>query len=482
MQASGSRAGTVLRAKWRLDGLLAEGGMGAVYAASHVRSGKRAAIKVLHAGTSGEIAERFLREARISAILSDPGVVDVYDDDTTDDGLPYLVMELLEGETLEQRAERCGGTLGWAHLATLVDAALSTLAGAHQLGVVHRDLKPSNLFLTAGGTLKVLDFGIASLRASPHDRITGAVSPTMGTIGFMPPEQASGSWERIDARSDIWAVGATMFVLLTGRHVHEATNLHKELVSALTSPAPPIKSVAPELPAPIARVVDRALQFEPERRYPSAGAMRRALLQAVAEVEGRSFDDLDEPTEADPSSVGIANGAPLGSRATARTPPSAVAASSSPTVAASPAALRPEAEGPAGGETLAALQGADLPRAPRVAPRRPTTVAVALVSLAAGAIAAGAITLFSTKPSAPGRAPPPPASTPVEARAALPPPTPEESAPIRREPEVTPAPARSVAPVPRQPPATRSAATVSEAPAPPSATAPAAPVDLDRRK
>src|SRR5262249_54752518 len=162
--------------------------MGAVYRAAHIRSGKLAAIKVLHLHASADLAERFLREARIAAILSDPGVVDVYDDDTTPEGIPYLVMELLEGETLEEVAERHGGTIGWEAMCRLADAVLSTLAGAHQLGIIHRDLKPSNLFLTRNGTIKVLDFGIAALRAAPSDRITTSTSPTMGTIGFMPPE------------------------------------------------------------------------------------------------------------------------------------------------------------------------------------------------------------------------------------------------------------------------------------------------------
>ncbi|WP_437619170.1 serine/threonine-protein kinase [Sorangium sp. So ce1151] len=275
--------GQVLRGKWRLDRLLGFGGMAVVYAGTH-RNGMRGAVKMLRRELSGdeEARSRFLREGYVANRVDHPGIVRVLDDDVTDDGSVFLVMELLEGETVEaRRAREPAGMLGVGEVLGIVDDLLDVLAVAHERGIVHRDLKPDNLFLTRQGQLKVLDFGIARLRelSGPTNASTRAGS-LMGTPQFMPPEQARGQWDRVDARTDLWAVGSTMFQLLSGRYVHEAETLPLLLLAAMTQPAPPVGSVLPSLPPPVAGVIDVALAFEPDRRWPNARAMQRAIRQA----------------------------------------------------------------------------------------------------------------------------------------------------------------------------------------------------------
>lgn len=272
--------GLVLREKWRLDALLGVGGMAAVYAATH-RNGKRAAVKMLHQELSGdsEVCARFLREGYAANTIGHPGCVSVLDDDTAEDGSVFLVMELLQGETLDARLERCGGKLPADEVAQLMDQLLDVLAAAHAKGVVHRDLKPENLFLTREGQLKVLDFGLARIRQAHSARLT-ADGAVMGTPAFMPPEQALARWDEVDERSDLWAVGATMFFLLTGRIVHEADSITAMLVAIATLPARPVASVLPGIAPALAAVVDRALAIQRERRFADARSMQAALRAA----------------------------------------------------------------------------------------------------------------------------------------------------------------------------------------------------------
>src|SRR5262249_12850382 len=156
--------------KWRLDRLLGVGGMAAVYEATH-RNKKRVAVKLLHAEFSqnADLRTRFLREGYAANVIEHPGAVSVLDDDVTDAGAAFLVMELLEGETLDQRWERMAGRLPAAEVFGFADQLLDVLAVAHTKGIVHRDIKPENLFVTREGTLKVLDFGIARVFESRQD-------------------------------------------------------------------------------------------------------------------------------------------------------------------------------------------------------------------------------------------------------------------------------------------------------------------------
>jgi serine/threonine-protein kinase len=266
------RVGTTLRDKWTLERLLGEGGMAAVYLGVH-KIGRRVAIKILHPeiARSRELRARFEQEAHAVNRLLHPGVVAIHDIEVAEDGAPFLVMELLEGESLADRARRLG-RIDPGEMLRLVDELLDVLAAAHAQGIIHRDIKLDNLFVQRDGRLKVLDFGIARVRdgmRSLHTR-TGAA---LGTTPYMAPEQIIGV--DVDARVDIFAVGATMFRLVAGRRVHEAENEQMLMVRMATQPAPPLASVAPGTPPAIARVVDRALQFERNHRYPDALTMQR---------------------------------------------------------------------------------------------------------------------------------------------------------------------------------------------------------------
>ncbi|MDI1478849.1 serine/threonine-protein kinase [Polyangium sp. y55x31] len=279
-----ARVGTVLRAKWRIDRVLGIGGMAAVYEGTH-RNGKRGAIKMLHLELSvdPEARARFLREGYVANNVGHAGAVSVLDDDVAEDGSVFVVMELLEGKTVEALAEhRPTHRLGITESFRIADQLLDTLAAAHDKGIVHRDLKPENLFLTKDGALKVLDFGIARMREMQSSAKMTKTGNAMGTPAFMPPEQALGEWNRVDARSDLWAVGASLFTLMTGRHVHEAPTLNQLLLKAMTQPPPPIRTIMPGLPADVAEVIDRSLAFDMNARYQDARSMQAAVRKALA--------------------------------------------------------------------------------------------------------------------------------------------------------------------------------------------------------
>jgi serine/threonine-protein kinase len=289
------RIGAVLGDKWTLERLLGVGGMGAVYAARH-RNGARAAIKILHPRLAKltEVRERFRREAYAANKVEHPGVVRVLDDDVLksgpDEGSPYLVMELLEGESLQDRLER-GSAFGERAFLELADRVLDILQVAHEAGVVHRDLKPENLFFAqgkgSGEVVKVLDFGLARLLQAQAITSDGLA---LGTPSFMSPEQAAGRIDEIDGRTDLFALAATGFRLRAGRRIHEADDAVELVKRMAQSPAPPLRSVAKDASAPYARVIDKALSFKREDRYADAWAMQADVRRALAELhtkEGR---------------------------------------------------------------------------------------------------------------------------------------------------------------------------------------------------
>jgi eukaryotic-like serine/threonine-protein kinase len=283
VQRALTRVGQLVRDRWHLDALLGVGGTAAVYAATH-RNGKRVAVKVLHRELSvnPEMTQRFVDEGYVANCVEHPGAVSVIDDDVTEDGLVFLIMDLLEGETLDQMVGD-GGWLLPVRVLTIADAVLDILAAAHDKGIVHRDVKPDNIFITRDGKVRLLDFGIAwmTIPGRTHSTENGA----LGTPAFMPPEQARGQWEQLDGRTDLWALGATMFFLLTGRDVHEAETVNEELLSAMTKRAPSLGQLAPHLPKPLIELIDRALAFEQSDRWPSAREMQAAV-RSVASVFG----------------------------------------------------------------------------------------------------------------------------------------------------------------------------------------------------
>jgi hypothetical protein len=211
--------------------------------------------------------------------------VKVLDDDKDENGTPYIVMELLRGDSVEGRAQKSGGRLSITETLDVLDQTLAVLEAAHAQSIIHRDLKPENLFMTEQGQLKVLDFGIARLREEKQSRRT-QTGMVMGTPSFMAPEQAMGRWDEVDARTDLWAMGATAFTLLTGLPVHEAETAGEMLVAAATRPARSLARVLNGAPFTLVALVDRALAYERDNRFPDAHTFRKEIEKVRAAIQG----------------------------------------------------------------------------------------------------------------------------------------------------------------------------------------------------
>jgi eukaryotic-like serine/threonine-protein kinase len=268
--------GKTLFGKWTVERLIGVGGTATVLQARH-RNGRRAALKVLHPhlAAHGRTRERFLREGRLANLVNHPGVVAVLDDFMTDDGTAVLVLELVQGQTLAALAKASGGILQPGEVVAAACAMLDILAVAHDANVIHRDIKPENILRRADGSHKLADFGLAALH---HElgMLTGT-NMALGTPAYMSPEQARGDALHVDARTDIWGLGATMYTLLTGRYLH-ATSAPKNLVvAAATEPAPAILSLEPDMHPPLAGIIDRAVRMDKEDRWPNARAMLAEL-------------------------------------------------------------------------------------------------------------------------------------------------------------------------------------------------------------
>jgi serine/threonine-protein kinase len=389
------RVGRELGGRWVLERLLGTGGTASVYEARQ-RNGHRAAVKVLHAdlALNPSVRERFLRERYAASKVQHPGAVHVIDEGVDDD-IVYLVMELLSGRSLAERLAT-EGPLPVADVVRASVSVLDVLAAAHDRDVIHRDVKPSNVFELDAGGFKVVDFGVAQVHDGYDATLTHQGS-AVGTPAFMAPEQAGGRSDEIDGVTDLWAVGATMFHLLTGRLVHTAPTHYAALVAAASTPAGSIVPLRPDLPSEIAAVVDRALAFERGERFPNARAMRAALVRAGSRagyvlppsLDPRPATTLPEPAQARGAGprpkrrrLGVAIGGAaavvalamvvLGSRAADRsaTPPAAAPAAT----AAAPAAAAPVAAvaAPVAAPVAPVAVPAEAPQAPTTQEPRAT--------------------------------------------------------------------------------------------------------------
>jgi serine/threonine protein kinase len=284
--------GEIIAKRYRLDHELGRGGMGFVWAATHSVTRKRVAIKFLIASADPrtDLRRRFLREAQAASAVNHPNVVEVMDVFELEDETPVIVMELLEGASVEAVWKACRGRINLRAASSIIDQLLDALVAAHDKNIVHRDIKPANLFVTREGIVKVLDFGIARARdAAVGGLEAGSATGTgvlLGTPAFMAPEQARGRANDIDGQTDVWAVGATFFTILTGEFVHQSDNPRELLIRAATEPARRLQSVGKGVPAPISQVVDRALAFEKRARWASARSMREALNNACRQSFG----------------------------------------------------------------------------------------------------------------------------------------------------------------------------------------------------
>jgi serine/threonine-protein kinase len=289
------RVGATILGKYVLERVLGVGGMASVYVALH-RNNKRFALKMLHPELSlrQDIRARFLREGYAANTVGHAGAVAVMDDDVAEDGSAFLVMELLEGEPVDALWLRSGHHLSTRHVLGIAYQTLDVLAAAHAKEIIHRDIKPANLFLTSSGHVKVLDFGIARLLDPGSSASTTRSGTAIGTPAFMAPEQALAKPGTVDAASDVFSVGATMFTLLSGRYVHEGESASELMVHTATRPAPSLAAVRPDLPREVVALVDRALAFHKGDRWPSAAAMRDAIATTYRGLfgEGLSLSSL----------------------------------------------------------------------------------------------------------------------------------------------------------------------------------------------
>jgi eukaryotic-like serine/threonine-protein kinase len=257
--------------------------MAAVYAATH-RNGQRVAIKILHTKLSSDdgVRERFLREGHVTNAVNHPACVTVMDDGITEHGAPFLVMELLHGQTLRELWKRKGRRLAPIQALLVLDPVLDCLSACHGVGVIHRDLKPPNIFLTRSGGVKVLDFGVAQLRTASTEKTRAGTA--LGTPHYMSPEQAMGLVDELDGRADLFSVGAILHALITGQRIHQARTENEALILAGTSPVASVARIAPELPIELIALIDKALAWDRRNRYADAREMQAALRDALSKL------------------------------------------------------------------------------------------------------------------------------------------------------------------------------------------------------
>jgi len=280
-QNPSARVGTTVREKWRIDALIGAGGMAAVYAATH-RNGQRVALKILHTvlASDSSVKDRFLREGYVANSVGHSGCVAVLDDDLTEDGAPFLVMELLEGDTLRDVWKKGGRRMPPVQALQLMDPVLDCLAACHAAGVIHRDLKPPNIFVTKQGQVKILDFGVAQLRTAASERTRAGT--TLGTPHYMSPEQAMGLVDQLDGRADLFSAGAILHALITGQRIHNARTENEALILAATTPVPSVARIAPDLPVDVIRLIDKSLCWDRRNRHADAKVMQADLRKVLA--------------------------------------------------------------------------------------------------------------------------------------------------------------------------------------------------------
>jgi eukaryotic-like serine/threonine-protein kinase len=277
--------GRTLLGKYEIEGMLGQGGMGAVWRARHALTGRRLAIKTLDEGylENQAVVQRFGREARAASACQHPGIVEVLDLDQTEEGIPFLVMEFLEGETLARRIER-RGRLDQAELVRIGAMLLEALDAAHAHGIIHRDLKPENIYVVPAGRrgeiVKILDFGISHKSDEAGEKLTMTGS-VLGTPHYMSPEQAMGEAE-LDHRADLYAAGVVLYECAVGDVPFDAPNYNKLLRTILDQPPVPPRRRGADISDEVERVILWAMDKERDRRMASAAQFQSWLERAAA--------------------------------------------------------------------------------------------------------------------------------------------------------------------------------------------------------
>jgi serine/threonine-protein kinase len=278
------RLGTILCRQWRLESILGCGETAVVYAAAALhRKRHPVAIRILHPELSADetVRSRFFGEAYTANQVEHPGAIPVLGHGLAEDGCAFLVMEAATAETLAERLSREPVPLDLA--LALADQFLDVLAGAHRRGIVHRHLEPGHILVAPDGSVRVLGFGGARVRELSQG--SGREGSFRGAIGYAPPEQLRGRSHPRDPRSDVYASGALLYQMLSGRPVHSAANSTENIALTIAAQPRSLREAAPHVPARLAAVVDRALRYRPEERWPDAGTLQRALRAVSADLE-----------------------------------------------------------------------------------------------------------------------------------------------------------------------------------------------------
>jgi eukaryotic-like serine/threonine-protein kinase len=433
--------GLTVAGRYRLERKVGEGGMGEVWAATQSLTRKQVALKFLKGDGAADahVRKRFIREARAVCAVMHPNIVEIHDVVELEDGAPVIVMEFLEGESLEARFKR-DGKMPLGELAAVMVRVVAAVGTAHARGIVHRDLKPENVFLAStpdGVDVKVLDFGIAKLTAIEGDAAqTGGLTQTgamLGTPFYMSPEQAFGE-KRIDHRADIWSLGVILYRGLTGVLPTMAENIGQILKIIMTNAIPPIGKLMPELPADVKDLVGRMLSQHARDRPTDLREVKETLERhAGVVVEGFGAPVVEEATASDASGVlplqGATEAAPASSvtvsgngssskRRTALYAVGAIAMLAAGMAAAfavfppAPADSVPEAP------TAEPAVAAELPAVTTPAPGTPPIASSSIAIPASGSTAPTGPTAAVVATTAPGRRQPgpmPPATSPKPA-------------------------------------------------------------------
>jgi serine/threonine-protein kinase len=386
--------GDVLAKKYRLEKLVGEGGTGVVVSAKHLQLEQRVAIKFLRTAlASDEVQIRFEREARAIAKLQSEHVVLVLDVGTLDDGLPYMVMEFLEGRDLARTLKESGPL----SIEDAVDCMLQVcdaLSDAHANGIVHRDLKPANLFLTrrddGGPHVKVVDFGISKILdkrllsgARGPKEMTGAFE-VLGSPRYMAPEQLRNSKD-VDFRADLWSVGAVLFQSVTGKHAFDAESNTQASLRVMTAEPERLRAYCPQAPPKLEEVVNKCLQKDVTKRFQSARELATALEHFASERTKESLARAAKAKEAPSLNIALEVKSvipPSGEKAPPpkKPPPPVPAKKSSEAVSPIKAfgSLSSSARMAAAKETPPIPPAADTPRAATLSSLTVTTPAVAM--------------------------------------------------------------------------------------------------------
>ncbi|MBL8740467.1 MAG: serine/threonine protein kinase [Myxococcales bacterium] len=287
------QAGDLIQSRYRLNRVLGSGASGSVWAAKNELIDRDVALKIMRPDVAEDAValQRFFNEAKASGRVRSSSIVEILDLGQAEDGSPFLVFELLDGEGLDQRLAR-DGTLDPEFGCETFFAVAKALDLAHSQGIIHRDLKPANIFLhrdPEGNTVaKILDFGISKVFETNNNFTLTRTGTVVGSPAYMAPEQASGR-EDLDGRADVWSLGVVMYEALSGTLPHEAPNYNALMVRILTQDVDPLITRKPELPPSLAGLVDSCLRRDRDQRAASAGAVAQQLERALNEIRAIRF-------------------------------------------------------------------------------------------------------------------------------------------------------------------------------------------------